>query len=228
MRRRLVPIVAAILATLVAFYAVIVRPKFLRWGATQSEMDGPWPGDNLVSDPVSTVTRAITIHAPASAIWPWIVQIGQNRAGFYSYTWLENAVGARMPRIDRIIPEFQHRSVGDTVWLASPSRYGGLGRMVVAVLVPERAMILTTPSDAERVFSGRPIREGTWGFMLDQEASQTTRLVMRSVGAAQPLFPARLASALLFDSAHFIMEQKMMREIKRLAESNEIPARAWR
>jgi hypothetical protein len=218
-RKAFVPCALAALAA-TAFFAAVVRPWFLRWGATDDEIRGPWPGDEFVPHPVSTVTRAITIAAPANAIWPWIAQTGQNRAGFYSYTWLENAIGARMPRIDRIVPELQLRSVGDTVWLATPSRYGGLGRLVVAALEPERAMILTMPADAERALSGRPIRGGTWGFILDEREPGTARLIMRSLSATKGPFPLNLASALVFDSAQFIMEQKMMREIKRLAEAS--------
>jgi hypothetical protein len=109
--------------------------------------------------------------------------------------------------------------VGDTVWLASPARFGGLGRMVVAELQPERAMILTMPADAERAFTGRPILGGSWGFILDERMDGSTRLIVRSVSAAKLFFPLNLANAVVFDSAHFIMEQKMMREIKRLAEN---------
>jgi hypothetical protein len=73
------------------------RPWFLRWGATDEEIGRSWPGDELSPDPVSEATRAITIHAPVEAVWPWLVQIGQDRGGFYSYTWLENLFGASAP-----------------------------------------------------------------------------------------------------------------------------------
>jgi hypothetical protein len=87
-------------------------------------------------------TRAVTVHAPAKAVWPWIVQIGQDRAGFYSYDVLENLFGAKMPSVDEIVPEWQHRTVGDTVWLSTPDSHGGNARMIVGWLELERAMVL--------------------------------------------------------------------------------------
>lgn len=219
--RRIVRVVAAILSTLVFSYSAFVRPRLLRWGATENECDAPWPGDRLVAGSAARVTRAITIRAPAKDVWPWIVQIGQNRAGFYTYPWLEAAAGAPAPRVERIDPRLQHRSVGDTVWLTSPGRFGNAGRLVVALLVPERAMILTTPSDAERAFVGKPVRNGTWGFILDEGADGTTRLILRSLSTHPALFPLSLAYLLLLEPARFFIERKMLSEIKRLAERSE-------
>jgi hypothetical protein len=78
-----------LIATGVAVDRVLLRPWYLRWGATDDELRKTWPGDELVEHP-GHCTRAITIHASATSIWPWILQIGQDRGGFYSYTWLEN------------------------------------------------------------------------------------------------------------------------------------------
>ena len=69
----------------VAVYALLVRSRCLRWGATGQETGGPLPGDDLIADPGLTATRAITVCAPASGVWPWIAQLGQGRGGFYSY-----------------------------------------------------------------------------------------------------------------------------------------------
>src|SRR4051812_23088582 len=75
-----------------AVYALLVRPWHLRWGATDEEAGEPLPGDDLRSDANVVATHAITIDAPAADVWPWLVQIGRGRGGFYSYTWLENLV----------------------------------------------------------------------------------------------------------------------------------------
>jgi hypothetical protein len=80
-------------AAVAASYAFLIRPWHLHWGATDEEVKEPLPGDEVVSHPRLEATHAITIDAPASDIWPWLVQMGQNRGGFYSYTWLENLVG---------------------------------------------------------------------------------------------------------------------------------------
>ena len=88
----------------IAAYIVGVRPWHRRWGATPEEVTRPLPGDGLVAEPVTSATHAITIGAPAGAIWPWLVQLGQNRGGFYSYEWLENLAGCQMRNTDRNHP----------------------------------------------------------------------------------------------------------------------------
>jgi hypothetical protein len=93
-------------------YALVIRPWHLRWGATDEEVEKPLPGDELVPEPVIESTRAITVHAPVEAVWPWLAQLGQDRGGFYSYEWLENLAGAWMRNALSIHPEWQHREVG--------------------------------------------------------------------------------------------------------------------
>jgi hypothetical protein len=191
----------------------LLRPWYLCWGATADELGREWPGDELVAAP-GQCTRAITINAPAEAIWPWIIQIGQDRAGFYSYTWLENLLLADMRNADSIIPEFQDREVGDSMWMTPKHRYGGKARMIVAQLIPNRAMVLVSPDDFDRVQRGRYARFGVWQFLLDPIDQRRTRLLTR--GAA----PDRtgLLWKLVFDPGHFIMERKMMLGIKQRAE----------
>ena len=75
----------------------------------------PLPGDDLVANPALESTRAITIQAPASTIWPWLVQLGQGRGGFYSYQRLENLIGSDIHNADSIVPEYQDLKVGDQV-----------------------------------------------------------------------------------------------------------------
>lgn len=89
---------------LAGLYAFVIRPWHLPWGATDAEVEMTLPCDELVEHPKLNATHAITIDAPASGIWPWLVQMGQTRGGFYSYAWLENAVGCRMHNADRFIP----------------------------------------------------------------------------------------------------------------------------
>ena len=99
-----------------AAYAFFVRPWHLKWGATEEELNMSLPGDGLVQNPKLNATHAITINAPVRDVWPWLVQVGQNRGGFYSYTWLENLVGCEMRNADQIVPEWQELKVGDEVW----------------------------------------------------------------------------------------------------------------
>ncbi len=98
-------------------YALIIRPWHMRLGATDAEVDRTLPGDHYIAHPRATATHVITINASAAEIWPWLVQIGQARGGFYSYDWLENLFGCDIRNADRILPEFQHLEVGDGVKL---------------------------------------------------------------------------------------------------------------
>jgi len=193
-----------------------LRPFYLRWGASDAEINRAWPGDELVSDRIQKCTRAITINAPAEQVWPWILQIGQDRAGFYSYTWLENLALADIHNADRIVPEFQTRNVGDTVWMAPERRYGGKGRMTVAQLVPNRAMVLVAPDELENATHGLTVQQGIWQFLLEPIDARSTRLIMRGSSPEQSGFFHRE----LFDPAHFIMERKMMLGIQRRAEGH--------
>ena len=194
------------------------RPCALRWGATDDEIRGPWPGDSMTPDAVSQATRAVTIQAPVGEVWPWIAQIGQDRGGFYSYTWLENLFGAKMRNADRILPGKQDRKVGDTMWMTPKERYGGKGCMKIAELEPGRSMVLVPPEDYETVLRTGRAPGGCWTFILQPVGERATRLILRSRGAESESVPARLFGRLVFDPAHFIMERKMMLEIKRLAE----------
>jgi len=187
---------------LAAAYAFVIRPYHLRWGATDGEVEMTLPCDELVPQPKLNATHAITINAPAAQIWPWLVQIGQDRGGFYSYTWLENLVGCHMRNAERIVPEWQQLEVGDEVWLhpkAPPLR--------VLVIEPQRYIAL----------------EKCWTFYLDPIDEHRTRLIIRGRGDYYPDFKNALINfiyfRLLFEPAHFIMERKMMLGIKERAEA---------
>ena len=114
MRRRVIAgaALAAAGAGTLAAYALAVRPWHVRWGATDEEVNERLPGDELVRHPNVEATHAVTIKAPAEEVWPWLVQIGQDKGGFYSYSWLENLAGCRLRNADRIVPEFQRLKVG--------------------------------------------------------------------------------------------------------------------
>ena len=109
------------LLAFIPLYAGIVRPWFMHWGAIATEQQMALAGDSFI--PANTVvsTRAITIHAPAARVWSWLVQLGQERGGFYSYDWLENLFMAKMHNANHIVPEWQQPQVGDRVaMMANP------------------------------------------------------------------------------------------------------------
>lgn len=193
-----------------AAYVVLVEPWARRWGADDAELTQPLPVDDLVTPGALATTRAITVDAPVDEVWPWLVQIGQDRAGFYSYTWLENLVGAGMRNAGVLHPEWQHRERGDTVRLASETRYHSLGRQIAALVEPPHALVLVSPPDWERLQRGGRAT-GAWSFFLEPLGEDRTRLLVRSSGGP--------VGSHLFDALHFLMEQKMMRGLRDRAEA---------
>ena len=103
---------AAALEALGAAYSFVVLPRLRRWGATPDEASRALPGDDLIPDPLYATTRAITVQAPAEAVFPWLVQLGQNRGGFYTYDALENLFRLDIHSADRIHPEWQDLEPG--------------------------------------------------------------------------------------------------------------------
>jgi hypothetical protein len=92
-----------------------LRPWQERWGATDEELAAPLPGDNLIAEPAGQITRAIEIAAAPEAVWPWVIQIGADRGGFYSYDWLENLFRLGIHSAGEIVPEWQERGLGELV-----------------------------------------------------------------------------------------------------------------
>jgi hypothetical protein len=215
-----VSLLAGAAAAAAVLYPLAIRPWFLRWGATDDDLKVEWPGDELTPGRENAATRAITINASASEVWAWIVQLGQDRGGFYSYTWLENLFGCRMHNANKIIPEFQQRQEGDTVWLTPPERYCGKARLVVGKLIPNRAMILVPPEDAETVKAAGRAPGGSWGFVLEPIDEHSTRLIVCSRSSEHQTLLRKAFERTVFDPAHFIMERRMMLGIKQRAEKS--------
>jgi hypothetical protein len=188
---------------------IVLRPWYTTWGATPDERAATLPGDELIIDPHYRMDHAITIHAPADSVWPWLVQIGQDRGGFYSYEKLERAIGARIRNVDSIHPEWQTLRVGDFVRATQPDYLGGrlgdhLGWRVIGV-EQGRAILL----------------EGWGAFVLDPVDEGTTRLIIRTRGDGTPSVTSTLLAPfglLVFEPAHFIMQRGMMLGIKARAE----------
>jgi hypothetical protein len=202
-------------------YATLVRPRALRWGATWRERSRVWAGDEFMPEPSTQSTRVITIHSPADRVWPWVAQIGQDRGGFYSYTSLENLVGAEMKNAAEIHPEWQHRNVGDKVWLGAPSKFDGKAYMIVARWVPGRSMVLVAPPDWERIGSGKFADQTVWSFLVEPLSPKSCRLIARSLSGPGQTTAGKLANYTFWEPAHFIMERGMMLGIKNRAETPE-------
>jgi len=180
-------------------YARLLRSRILTWGATGQETSARLPGDDLLEDADGVATRAIDIHAPASAVWPWIAQMGPSpRGGAYTYDWIENLLGLDMHSADRVLPEFQHPQVGDTIGYGS-------NRLRVERVEPEHVL-------AWRSQDGNWV----WTFILTEHAG-STRLVSRN-RFRLPTLGARIGM-LPMEPASLLMERKMLRGIKLRSEA---------
>lgn len=201
----------AIACALVGYVAVgaLIWPWHRRWGTTPAERRMALPGDPATRNLNYELMHAVTVEAPPDEVWAWLMQIGQDRAGFYSYDWLERLFLADVHNVYEIRPEWQHRAVGDLVRATPPDYLGGMfGRDVgwrVSYMDPGRAMVFAN-----------------WGaFVLRPAGAHRTRFFIRSsIGAPDaPVWGAGLTFA-LFELPHFIMERKMMLTIKACAERN--------
>lgn len=179
-------------------YRIVLRRPILTWGATDAEAAAELPGDELLEDADGVATRAITVGAPASAVWPWLAQMGPApRGGAYTYDWIENMLGLNMHSADELLPAFQHPQVGDELGY-------GPNRMRLERVEPERVLALRS-TDGNWV----------WSFVLD-EAGGTTRLISRN-RFRLPRLRDRIGM-LPMEPGSLLMERKMLRGIKERAE----------
>ena len=176
---------------------LIYRPWALTWGSNDEEIARPMPGDEVLTHPTFNATRAVTIEATPEEIWPWIVQIGYRRAGFYSYDLLDND---GIPSAERILPEYQTLNVGDLIPLSKTANAR------VTELEPPSSMVLVF--EVEGTWS-----DATWVWSLYPEDASHTRLVTRLRANAKG---AR--SRFILDFGEIIMMRKCMLGIKRRAE----------
>jgi hypothetical protein len=193
-----------------AAYALLVRPWHLKWGTTEAELHEPLPGDEVVPHPMQEATHAITINAPIADVWPWLVQIGQNKGGFYSYSLLENLVGCDIHNAKRIVPEWQSLRSGDVLWLHPKAL-----PLPVLLVEPGRALVVGGVAGEQ----DDNARVGTWAFVLKELDPVTTRLVVRIRWNPAPGLLNWIYSYGVLEPSHFIMERKMMLGIKQRAES---------
>jgi hypothetical protein len=196
-----------IVGTIGYAYSALLRPWHLRWGASEAEIVAALPGDELVPGVPVVSTRAITINAPAVAVWSWVVQLGQGRGGFYSYAWLENLIGCEIVNAERVEAAWQSPRPGDLVKMAPdaarPPAY------VVAQVIPGRALVLGHHLGLD---PAAPWGD-TWQFVVEPVDASTTRLIVRTRGQGEPAWIFRA-----IEPGVFIMEQGMLRGIKERAE----------
>lgn len=191
-------------------YFWLVFPWLLNWGATDAEQAMSLPGDELVPIPSYRSTRALTIAAPVEDVWPWLAQIGQDRAGFYSYTWFENLILADIHNSWAIDPGWQTRREDELLPLTSRNYPLGLVRREEGSVGPH----------IRRFEPNQFIVLDGWGsFILRPRDDGMTRLIVRD--RTKPMsFPGQFLWKLFFEPGHFAMERQMMKGLKVRSEGD--------
>ena len=202
---------------LAAVYRGLVWPRFRRWGATDEELRAPFPGADLIPGGKRGGTMAVTIDAPPAAVWSWLVQMGCDRAGWYSWDRFDN--GGR-PSASQIHPEWQRVAVGDR-WPSMPS---GRSWFEVAALDPERFLGLRAPLRLD----GRPFdpagprprfySDSSWEFVLNELPGSRTRLVVSGYASSHPRALTAIGDLLFWEPAHWIMQIRQLANLKARAE----------
>jgi hypothetical protein len=202
--------VAAVGGALAA-YNYKIRPWHLRWGATDEELIEFLPGDEVKPDAGVQVTHAVTIDATPATVWKWLVQIGQDRGGFYSYDWIENLFGLQVRNAEEIKPDWQTLHVGDWVrsahvdWLGG--RFKNKAGWFVVRMEENHALVLRDE-----------IEHGSWAFILRPVGDTKTRLIIRARSNKPENAAMKIFHYGFFEPAHFIMERKMLLTLKKRAE----------
>jgi hypothetical protein len=187
----------------------VMRPWHMRWGATQAEVAGAMPGDEVVPRAQFNATRSITIDATPTDVWPWIAQLGYRRAGFYTYDQVDNA---GEPSADRIIDEYQDLKVGDEIPMWHESDGLSIAYEVDSFDAAEWMLWVHRPHEGQTP-------DSTWSWRLSRAAAGRTRLVTRMKQDYRWETP-RLAvfNLVLMEFGDFAMERRMLKGIKVRAE----------
>jgi hypothetical protein len=215
-RRRLGRVARILLVIFLATAVIVAANLFLfwpwmkTWGATSAEINADLPGDDLVSGANIRTTKGVTIQAAPDEIYPWLLQIGVDRGGMYSYDWLENLFGLNVRTADHIMPDLQDARIGD-FWRFTPKDYvlnPGPGLYVRQLIENEAVLLCFGMEDKQQ----EPCID-SWQFVLVPRENGSTRLLLRSNMAMKPELPIKLTYYI-----QFIMERKMLLTLRERAE----------
>jgi hypothetical protein len=201
-KRRIGPAILDALTGLPLFAtAPLYRHWHLRWGATDGEVHGSMAGDEIVPNPSFSATRAITIDAPPELVWPWIVQMGYRRAGFYTYALLDNA---GYDSADRILEEYQPARIGD--WMPMAKQVNETTAFRVQAFELNRWLLWNKP-------------DSTWAWKLLPLHGGRTRLILRLKQRYAWERPgSAILTLVLLEFGDFPMMRRLLKGIKVRAE----------
>jgi proline iminopeptidase len=209
-------------------YFLAIRPRMLRWGATEKEVRASYPGAELIPGGTRGATMAVTIDAPPARVWPWLVQMGYSRAGWYSWDHLDNL---GRPSAQRLHPEWQDIHLGDFL---APEEGPAARSWEVAALEPGRFLGLRASYDLRRGRWFNPVgprpRFSTlslWGFQLQELTGpmgqgNRTRLIVSGYWSLRPSWLQPIVSLLVLEPAHWIMQMRQFANLKRRVETASV------
>lgn len=197
-------IAGAFLIALCILLRPLLRSWYSRWGSTSSELTGVLPGDEYVPHPHGGYTQSISIRASPETVWPWLVQTGQDKGGFYSYELLENIAGCNIHNKDYIVPACQSIKVGDSLIMHPKAPV-----IPVAIVEPARVLAYGGRQDADT--------GNIWIFFLKQEGEQT-RLIVRWTFQYKPALANKIMYNWIVEPLGAVMQRKMLLTIRQLAE----------
>jgi hypothetical protein len=212
-------VVGAGAIALTALLSPLLRPFYRHWGATEAEVKRTLPGDEIVPRPKSELNCAITIRAPAEAVWPWFIQLGCQRGGWYSYDLLDNG---GVPSADRIVPEYQRLEVGEIVKAVPNGSFG----FPVAAIDPGRVLTLAGTINTQ---TGKPAEpgetrpdaffSGDQTFAVNAIDGRSSRLFFRMRIDWNRSWINTLIYRGLLEPVSFVMSRKTLINVKRRAEA---------
>jgi hypothetical protein len=206
--KKFMKITGWLLLTLLIIYISILRSFLMHWGSTRDERKRSYAGDPIVIHPETITTIAITINKPPAAIWPWIAQMGLNKGGFYSYTWLENIFGCKLHNADVIHPEWQNVKQGDIEPVCDAAAKKNMPGWTVAFLTKNEVFVYKISSDSS----------WTMGYYIDSIDAGHSRLITRMRYNAPKTSWEYILDKAWLEWAHCIMQRGSIKGIKRRSE----------
>jgi hypothetical protein len=196
-----------------------IRGWYSRWGSTSEEVQQSIRGDEFVPHPKSQLTMAVTVQAPAANIWPWFVQLGCQRGGWYSYDLLDNG---GIPSANRIVPEYQRREIGDIVKATPKGDFG----FPIAIIDPNKQLTMAGTTNTETGEADdtnypyiKTYFSGNQTFLLNQIDEKQTRLIFRMRIDWNKSRMGTIANRGIVEPLSFVMGRKTLLNVKRLAEN---------
>jgi hypothetical protein len=195
---------------LITCYILFLRTSLMHWGSNNKEVGRYYVGDSVLLQPDYENTLAITIDTPPSAVWPWVVQMGLNKAGFYSFTWLENIFGCELHNADRIHPEWQNTQPGDYEPVCASAEKNKMNGWTIMAVIPNKSMVYKSSADASWMM----------GFYIDSVGENRSRLITRMRYIAPKQFWLYITDKAWMEWAHCVMQRGTLIGIKKRAEKN--------